>query len=910
MGTGLLSTSNRCLVPHFRLLRLADRSWRLIAKVSVLLCSITLPGANAFAETPPTPSLTRFDTGPVRPVLIGGGPGAWDQFLREKVSVMQDGDGFRMWYVGSTDSNGSGVWKVGYATSVDGINWVKYPGNPVLNRESMDHDVCVVKASDGTLLMYVEVSDDHLDLFTSTNGIEWEPFRGNPIKQKATSPVVWREGTSWFMLYENMMSSVENIHLATSTNGRTWMDSPANPVLTESSTTVPDSVVKDGSTYHLYYHRFAGGGDYPAWHATSTDLKTWTDRTRLFTDSHLTTPSVLRLASGEVVSYVWNLNVDDSYYLRFGRQLGSETVWHFDEQTGIIAADASGNGADAVLLSGADWTAGPGGGGLTFDGIGEHAQAGYWANLDNWTVAAWVWSPAAPTSAPSSGPVQRGGSLQISWNHPTAAFRGAIAVSVGSSSYAASLGRLDANTWYHIVGTYDGETLRAYKNGELVTANTAPSGPARSESYALTFGRNAAVAQYFAGAIDEVRLYDRALTQQQIAALAQPDGSAPTTVMLTANAAGRAVSLSWTAAIDPDTGVGAYEIYRGTTAGGPKNLLAGVARTALSFYDTDATPFATYYYQVAAVNGVGLEGPPSNEASALIVPPEAKRRDGDFDGDGMADLAVFRPADGTWSLRYSGTGVTTGLTWGGLGDVPVQGDYDGDGKTDVAVYRPSSAHWFILKSSTNYTTQVTYQWGATGDRAVPGDFDGDAKTDIAIYRPATGMWYILKSTTDFTGGLGYAWGAAEDMPIAGDFDGDGTTDLTVYRPSSGHWFILKSSTNFTHQVTYQWGAPNDVSVAGDYDGDGMADIAVYRPSNGMWFILKSTTDFVDGDGYAWGADADVPIPGDYDGDGRTDIAVYRSSTAHWFILTSTTNYSSWSTFQLGDIGDIPVLQQR
>ena len=86
---------------------------------------------------------------------------------------------------------------------------------------------------------------------------------------------------------------------------------------------------------------------------------------------------------------------------------------------------------------------------------------------------------------------------------------------------------------------------------------------------------------------------------------------------------------------------------------------------------------------------------------------------GDFDGDGRADLVVFRPGTGRWDTRPSSTGFTTAtsLPFGTSGDVPVPGDYDGDGKTDLAVYRPSNGGWYILQSSTDFTTLVAYQLG-------------------------------------------------------------------------------------------------------------------------------------------------------------------------------------------------------
>ena len=268
-----------------------------------------------------------------------------------------------------------------------------------------------------------------------------------------------------------------------------------------------------------------------------------------------------------------------------------EAFWQLDDGAGSMAFDASGHGMNGALVNGPLWTTGRFGGALGFDGIDDCVVTSFVENLPAWSVAAWVSSPAAPSSGPGSGPVDRGKNFQINWNHPDPALRGAVVITAGGRQIAASFGPLAAKSWYHLAGTYDGATLRAYVNGVLVTASAVPGGNPDLEPTPLVLGARADAPSHFAGVVSGVRIYRGAIGDAKVAELARPDTTPPMAPMLSAGPDHQAASLTWIAGTDP---VSLYRVYRGTTMGGAKTALAIGLGSARSYSDDDAAPFTTY----------------------------------------------------------------------------------------------------------------------------------------------------------------------------------------------------------------------------------------------------------------------------------------------------------------------------
>jgi len=219
---------------------------------------------------------------------------------------------------------------------------------------------------------------------------------------------------------------------------------------------------------------------------------------------------------------------------------------------------------------------------------------------------------------------------------------------------------------------------------------------------------------------------------------------------------------------------------------------------------------------------------------------------GDYDGDGVADLAYYRPNNGVYRVP----GVLRLANFGSADAIPVPGDYDGDGADDPAVYDAIAGTWKIYFHATGET--VTLSIGGKREVPVPANWDGDAngtiepatwnvnnyKWNVFTYRKATDSWRRYGKASLFFGQSG-------DYPVAADYDGDGKADHVVYRNSTNQF--IANDTSVLKTVTL--GQDGDMPMAADWLGTGKSIPTVFRPSTGEWITPKDVFEMIFGAGW-------------------------------------------------------------
>jgi hypothetical protein len=193
-------------------------------------------------------------------------------------------------------------------------------------------------------------------------------------------------------------------------------------------------------------------------------------------------------------------------------------AYGFEEASGTTVVDESGSGNTGTLTNATRTASGRFGRALSFNGTSALVTVADSASLDltnAMTFSAWVnpsslsdWRTILLKEAPSGLAY---GLYASNGSRPDAYIRVGNA-DIGQAGTAA----LPTNTWTHVAATYDGSTLRLYINGTQV-ATRAISGSVAATSGALRIGGNLFWGEYFAGLIDEVRIYSRVLSGAEIA---------------------------------------------------------------------------------------------------------------------------------------------------------------------------------------------------------------------------------------------------------------------------------------------------------------------------------------------------------------------------------------------------------
>jgi hypothetical protein len=292
------------------------------------------------------------------------------------------------------------------------------------------------------------------------------------------------------------------------------------------------------------------------------------------------TPSGLELGK----TYYWRIDEFDGATMHKGDVWSFKTLpdisitdpnligwWKLDEGSGVMALDSSGNGNNGTLMRNPKWVTGHDGDALEFNGAGTYVDCGNAEvlNVDVFSVSFWCNIPITQT-----------------WNHMVSKGQHGASGSPGSVNWGVMMYEsqetilfetfndttwtgISADTtlgeWHHVVATFDGDMMQLYHDGELA-ASTTGAGVLLDPGRPLLIGARSddgTAGGFFTGSIDDVRIYNKVLTQAEVMQAMQGDPTlawGPSPANRSTPDIYQATSLNWS----PGAKAAQHDVYFGT----------------------------------------------------------------------------------------------------------------------------------------------------------------------------------------------------------------------------------------------------------------------------------------------------------------------------------------------------------
>ena len=322
-----------------------------------------------------------------------------------------------------------------------------------------------------------------------------------------------------------------------------------------------------------------------------------------------------------------------------------------DEGTGTTLTDVTGHGLTGTI-SGATWTTqGKYAKALSFNGTSSYVNLGNPTLLQitgSMTVSAWVYATANPADDGQIVSKSNWGGGVTGWQFETSPDVGSqrfgISVSPNGTGYVGRYSNTvrQLNTWYYVAGVYDasGQALNIYVNGVLDNGSLVGTVPVSqfNPNVNVNIGRRydgSGASFYFIGTIDEVRIYNRALTQAEIQAdmntpLGAPSSPPPAPVLATPANGATGIATNPTLTWNASSGATSYRVQVSTDAGFATTVVDQSNITTTSYALSSLTTNTTYYWHVNATNSGGSSSystawnfttvPPAPAAPVLVTP--------------------------------------------------------------------------------------------------------------------------------------------------------------------------------------------------------------------------------------------------------------------------------------------------